>query len=137
MVPSVSAFGFERLHRLVLNSLREGGHVLIHCRAGAHRAGTCTAAYALMAYTLNPFEAVGQVSIRRPCTQVTGANFMLLTALHKELQRLAVASASAAPAAFSEAEGSASAAASAAPEAISEAEGSASAAASAAPAAFF
>ena len=78
-------FGFERLHRLLLNSLLGGGSVLMLCRAGAHSAGTCTAAYAIMAYRLDRFEAVGQVSIHRPCTQVTGANFMLLTALHKEL----------------------------------------------------
>ena len=58
MIPSVKdgpvLFGFERLHRLVLNSLRECGNVLIHCRAGAHREGTCMSAYAIMAYGLNP-----------------------------------------------------------------------------------
>ena len=83
---------FEEFYRLVSNSLLRSEHVFTHCRAGAHRAGTCTAAYAIMAYRLGPWEAVKQVTKRRPCTQVTGANFMLLTALHKELQRRAGAS---------------------------------------------
>jgi hypothetical protein len=104
----------EQLHRLVSSSPLRSENVLIHCRAGAHRAGTCTAAYAMMAYRLDPWEAVRRVHSRRPCTQVTGSNFMLLTVLNHELLQRAGASASAAPAAFSEAEGSASAAASAA-----------------------
>jgi hypothetical protein len=126
---------FEQLYRLVSSSLLRSESVLIHCRAGAHCAGTCTAAYAMMAYRLDPWEAVRRVHSRRPCTQVIGSNFMLRTALNHELLQRAGASASAAPAAFSEAEGSASAAASAAsaaPVAFSEARGSASAAASAA-----
>ena len=95
IVPSVKdgpvLFSFQRLYRLVLNSLREGGHVLIHCRAGAHRAGTCMAAYAITAHGLNPFLAVRTVTLRRPCTQVTGPNFILRTALHRDLQRVAAA----------------------------------------------
>jgi len=111
IVPSVKdgpvLFSFQRLYRLVLNSLREGGNVLIHCRAGAHSAGTCTSAY--------------------------GNLFVALIALHKEMTRLAKAfhgadwsapaatpaaldddldedwSVAAAPAAFLEAEESASA----------------------------
>ena len=59
VAPSVNVgpvlFGFERSYRLVLNLLREGGNVLIHCRAGAHSAGTRMSAYAIMAYGLNPF----------------------------------------------------------------------------------
>ena len=105
---------FEQLYRLLSSSLLRSENVLIHCRAGAHRAGTCTAAYAMMAYRLDPWEAVRRVHSRRPCTQVTGSNFMLRTVLNHELLQRAGASASAAPAAFSEAEGSASAAASAA-----------------------
>ena len=95
MIPSVKdgpvLFGFERLHRLVLNSLREGGNVLIHCRAGAHRAGRRTSAYAIMAYGLSPFAAVQTVSRRRRCTQVTGNLFVALIALHREMTRLAKA----------------------------------------------
>ena len=95
MIPSVKdgpvLFGFERLHRLVLNSLREGGNVLIHCRAGAHSAGTCTSAYAIMAYGLSPFAAVQTVSRRRRCTQVTGTLFVALIALHRDMARLAKA----------------------------------------------
>jgi len=137
MIPSVKdgpvLFGFERLYRLVLNSLREGGNVLIIFRAGAHRAGTCTSAYAIMAYGLSPFAAVQTVSRRRRCTQVTGNLFVALNALHREMTRLAKAfhgadwsapaatpaaldddldedwSVAAAPAAFLEAEESASA----------------------------
>ena len=103
--------------------------MLIHCRAGAHRAGACMLAYAIMAYGLNPFLAAKTVTLRRPCTQVTGALFIVLTALHRDLTRLA--------ASFRGADWSASAGTSAALEDNFDEEWYVLAAASAAPAAFF
>ena len=125
---------FASLYQVVSNALLRGENVFIHCRAGAHRAGTCVAAFAMIAYGLHPWAAVRQVKDRRSVTELTGRNFLLLQALHKELQQKRTdTSASAASAASSAAGGSSWAAASASSAASSSAAGSASAAASAAP----
>jgi len=71
---------FERLHTVVSSALQVGDSVFIHCRAGAHRAGTCTAAYAVMAFDLTPKEAVREVSKQRRVTSVTGDSLWLLWA---------------------------------------------------------
>ena len=107
---------FERFHALVSSAIQAGDNVFIHCRAGAHRAGTCTAAYAVMALGLTPTQAVREVSKQRRVTQVTGDNMWLLLALYGELHEAsaerapaALPSIAAAPAASSAAAGSSSA----------------------------
>ena len=55
---------FEQLCRVVSSSLLRSESVVITCRAGPHRAGTCTAAYAMMAYRLDPWEAVRRARSR-------------------------------------------------------------------------
>jgi len=124
---------FRRFHTVVSNAIQAGNNIFIHCRAGAHRAGTCTAAYALMAFDLTPRQAVREVSKQRRVTQVTGDNFHLLLTLYKELQDQASAP-QAAPAASSAASSAAEVASSAAAPAAPAAS---SAASSATPSAAF
>ena len=64
------------------NAISRGTSVFIHCRVGAHSAGTCTSAYGMMAYGLNPYVAVKSVTERRQVTQVSGSNLVLLNALY-------------------------------------------------------
>jgi len=44
---------FTKLYRMISNAILRGTNLFIHCRARAHRAGTCTAAYGMMAYDLS------------------------------------------------------------------------------------
>ena len=40
---------FTKLYRMISNAILRGTSICIYCRAGAHRAGTCTATYSMMA----------------------------------------------------------------------------------------
>ena len=45
---------FTKFYQVVLHAILNGMNVFTHCRTGAHRAGTSTAAYGMMAYDLTP-----------------------------------------------------------------------------------
>ena len=132
---------FWPLYQAITEALKTG-NVFIHCRAGAHRAGTVTSAFGMFCFGYTAAEAVRNVRLRRRVTQVDGDNMFLLRMLQAQLEDWKrTGSASAAPAAASAASSAASAAPAAAPAASSAASATpaaasaASSAASAAPAA--
>ena len=75
---------FWRLYQVIREALQTGS-VYIHCRAGAHRAGTVTSAFAMMCTGCTAAEAVHTVRMRRRVTQVDGDNMFLLKMLETQL----------------------------------------------------
>ena len=77
---------FWQFYDKIVDTCNEGGNILIHCRAGAHRAGTASAAFGMMAFHYTAREAVRWVRERRSVTSVDGDNYMLLLRLQKEVE---------------------------------------------------
>ena len=88
--PWLAALG-AKLMSMHGDKKKKRGKVIQYQEPGRYGDGGQGGQDAILAYGLNPFAAVRKVTTRRPCTQATGPNFMLLTALHRELQRLAAA----------------------------------------------
>ena len=99
-VGSLSSF-WASLWREVDQAKEAGGSILIHCNAGAHRAGLVGSSIAMRELGLKPKDAVAHVRKRRVVTHVTGDLFATLASLAVDMSLRAPASAasSAAPAA--------------------------------------
>ena len=61
-------------------------NVMVHCRAGAHRAGTVGSCFAMRYFGLNPRDAVAHVRRRRDVTSVCQDNMRILRQLYMELR---------------------------------------------------
>ena len=93
---------FWQLYTEVARVCSRGQNIFVHCRAGAHRAGTVCAALGMVAFHYTASEAVAYVHTRRRVTSVTGDNMFLLRCLEKEIaEAWARATGEAAPAAGS------------------------------------
>jgi hypothetical protein len=137
---------FWRLYTQIKNITDTGGNVYIHCRAGAHRAGTVTTGFGMLCFHFSVDDALAYVSNRRRVTQIDGDNKTLLRILDQEIKEAYAAAPAAryfqvlgtqrqwSPKAPTPASASASASASTAPAVAAAPAASASASASTAPA---
>ena len=137
---------FWRLYTQIKNITDTGGNVYIHCRAGAHRAGTVTTGFGMLCFHFSVDDALAYVSNRRRVTQTDGDNKTLLRILDQEIKEAYAAAPAAgylqvlgtqrqwSPKAPTPASASASASASTAPAVAAAPAASASASASTAPA---
>ena len=57
---------FSRSTEFILAALCNGGHVLVHCLAGASRSPTVVAAFLMEVYRLTPSQAVAKIRESRP-----------------------------------------------------------------------
>ena len=63
---------FEKTHSFIDKALAQGHNVMVHCLAGAHRAGTTGVSYVMKAADLNFREALKITQMRRPIVQPIG-----------------------------------------------------------------
>jgi protein-tyrosine phosphatase len=77
---------FGTLHHWVDEQLSEGKSVLIHCLAGAHRAGTASISYVMHAGKLSKTEAIAICQRQRPVINPIGSFPTLLDKLDKALR---------------------------------------------------
>ena len=79
---------FARLHLWVDAQLADGHSVLIHCLAGAHRAGTASISYVMWAAKLSNVEAITLCQRQRPVINPIGSFPALLEKLNSALSTL-------------------------------------------------
>ena len=79
-VGNLSSF-WRSLWQGVDQAKEAGGSILIHCNAGAHRAGLVGSSIAMRELHLSPKDAVAHVRKRRVVTHVTGELFATLVSL--------------------------------------------------------
>ena len=77
---------FKTLYNEVDAAKGRGTSLLVHCNAGAHRAGLSMCAVVMRECFLTPRGAVNHVRSKRAVTQVTGDNYSTLVALWEEMQ---------------------------------------------------
>lgn len=58
---------FDEVYTFIRQHVREGHSVLVHCAAGISRSTTLVAAYLMMSYQWDAFEALELIKERRPC----------------------------------------------------------------------
>ena len=81
--PAKTQAYFEPLFTFVDTELAAGNNVLIHCLAGAHRAGTAGVACLMHLCDLEPSQAITIAQTARPAINPIGDFPKLLAALHK------------------------------------------------------
>ena len=72
----------KRIHDLLTSNVS----VMIHCRAGVHRAGTLGVILAMHFLGLNPADALMHVRERRPMTNVEGDNWKIVLSYDAEMK---------------------------------------------------
>ena len=77
---------FEKYFNLVDQELAMGNTVMVHCLAGAHRAGTSGISLVMYFMNLSAPQAVGYVRERRPIVDPIGSFPDLLKRLEKALR---------------------------------------------------
>lgn len=79
--------GFHQTFEFMEEQLRQGRNVLIHCAAGAHRAGTVGVAWLMKQHGLGAVEAIAKAKTSRPIVQPFGLLLGLLHFLEMDLAR--------------------------------------------------
>ena len=75
---------FRRIEDTLFNQRQS---VMIHCRAGAHRAGTMGVILAMYFLHLNPSDAQRHVRRRRSATRIVGKNLEIVYQVAAEMER--------------------------------------------------
>ena len=83
--PTATLRYFGVLHNWVDQNLAEGNSVLIHCLAGAHRAGTASISYVMHAGKLSKTEAITICQRQRPVINPIGSFPELLEKLNNAM----------------------------------------------------
>ena len=76
---------FWKFYLKIVDTCNDGCNVLIHCRAGAHRAGTASAGFGMRCFHYTAKEAVRWVREGRRVTHVDGDDYWLLLGLEREI----------------------------------------------------
>lgn len=79
--------GFQQAFDFIESHIREGRSVLIHCLAGAHRAGTVGVAWLMIQTGMGVAEAIATAKTCRPIINPFGTLLGLLNYLERELQK--------------------------------------------------
>ena len=77
----------EPLFHRIEETLRNQQSVIIHCRAGAHRAGAMGVILAMYFHHLNPSDAQRHVRRRRSATHIVGQNLSIVYQVAAEMER--------------------------------------------------
>lgn len=79
--------GFQQAFDFIDSHIREGRSVLIHCLAGAHRAGTVGVAWLMIQTGMGVTDAIATAKTCRPIINPFGTLLGLLNYLERELQK--------------------------------------------------
>ncbi len=77
---------YQPLFQFVEQALKDGKNVMVHCLAGAHRAGTSGISCVMYFMKVNAMQAVGYVRERRPIVDPIGSFPDLLKRLESALR---------------------------------------------------